>query len=133
MLRVHRRGCVDVIGVLKQQAKAPRPLVHKVQQKPVEAAKPTLPSPTAYGAQQLAETQREAAHVCAGGRGGDSGGGGGGGSGCGGRGGNPCPMATMVRCTAWMPHDSSRPPCELRVVERRSVRSSATCGNVTST
>ena len=37
-LRVHRRGCVDVIGVLKQHTTAPRLVVSKVQKKPVEAA-----------------------------------------------------------------------------------------------
>ena len=45
-LRVHHGG-VDITGVLKQQAKAPRPLVHKAQKKPVEAAEPILPSTTA--------------------------------------------------------------------------------------
>ena len=47
LLRVHRRGCVDVIGVLKQHTKTPRPVVHKVQRKPVEAAEPKLPSTAA--------------------------------------------------------------------------------------
>ena len=38
---------MDVIGVLKQHTRTPRPLVHKVQKKPVEAAAPKLPSTAA--------------------------------------------------------------------------------------
>jgi hypothetical protein len=57
-LRVHHHGCVDVVGVLKQHSKAPRPLMHKGQKKPVEAAAPTLPSTTADDASPPPRSKR---------------------------------------------------------------------------
>ena len=45
--------------MLKQQTKAPRPLVHKVQQKPAEAAAPKLPSTTADEASPPPRSKRQ--------------------------------------------------------------------------